>query len=363
MPSFTLKSLFFSGLLALLGGQTSAQVVISEVMVNPSSGSEWIELTNVSSTSVNLSKWCLFVATRKQMGTTEPGNYWFPFPKTGPGSVIPAGGIVVVQWLEAGTNQHVTVGNYDLVFTGTTVFDFLFGLWHSTDMALPNDGGAIGLVRSQDPQEVITPGFWADFFEYGSAGFLRESIPHLAGIWTTGDFVPLPSGTTEWPVGDTIAYSYTGNSSLNYWRDRTPTKGMPNSPGASVNIFGEGCACLSSGNKLQCTIPVPAVLGSFDFKIVLNEGIPQSAALAFLSNDKGSYAFRGCNILLNPAALFPLNPPVVTDNEGQAIVPLFIPPSPVYVGASLYTQFILASPKASNGLYCASNGVLFTIGQ
>lgn len=376
MASLRNRALSLAAGLALLAGGAGSQVVISEVMIHPKSGSdvgyEWIEVTNVSSSTVSLSNWCLFVATRKAMGTNKPGNYWWPFPKTGPGSQIPAGGRVVIQWLQDGTNRHVQdpKGDYDQVFTGTTVFDFLFGLFHydrsknppESDMALPNDGGSLGLVRTQDARKVRLPGFWADYLEYGSAGFLREEIPVKAGIWKAGTFVPLPPKATEWPLGQSLAYGYTGNSPLNYWRDRTPTKGQPNSVGATRGTFGRGCSCSTGGNPLFCTLPVPAVSGSRDFRFFFTGALPGAPAVAFISPRKAAFSLLGCSVLLDFSLALYLNP-VTVNQSGEGVITLFIPPDPSLRGPLLYGQVFVPSYKTPNATFCSSNGVSFTIGE
>lgn len=377
MVSHTVRTLFLAGLLGVAAGPCMGQVVLSEVMINPKGGNnlgeQWIEVTNVSSSTVNMSAWCLYVATRKSIGTTMPGNYWWPFPKTGPGSLLPAGGTILINWLKTGSNRTVTNnprGVYDEVFTGITVFDFLFGLHHydttktppESDMVLPATGGALGLVRTQNAAEVIQPGFWADFLEYGSAGWLREDLPVQAGIWTSGEFVRLPQGASEWPIGDSLVYAYVGNGALNYWRSRTPTPGTPNAPGATVSSYGLACPCKAGGKDLQCSLPVPAMLGNPDFKIVMNEGLPGSYGVPFLSIGKANIPFLGCTFNLNLAVFLALVPPVLVDASGQAVTPLAIPNSPPLLGARLFTQYYDVSAEALNGVFCASNALEFTIG-
>ena len=376
MASLRNRALSLAAGLALLAGGAGAQVVISEVMIHPKSGSdvgyEWIEITNVSSSTVSLSNWCLFVGTRKKIGTNKPGNYWWPFPKTGPGSQIPAGGRVVIQWLQKGINQHKQdpKGDYDLLYTGTTVFDFLFGLFHydptknppESDMALPNDGGSLGLVRSQNKDNVLLPGFWADYLEYGSAGFLREEIPVKAGIWKAGTFVPLPPKVTEWPLGVSLAYAYTGNAPYNYWRDSSPTMGHPNTVGATRSTFGKGCACGSSSTPLLCSLPVPAVLESKDFTFHFTGAPAGAPALVLLSPRKAKFSFLGCPVLLDFNLVFTVGV-LKADAHGEGFAPLFIPPNPTLKGPVLYGQTFVASIQQGRILFCSSNGVAFTIGK
>ena len=375
MASLLNRALSFAAGLALLACGARAQVVISEVMIHPKAGGdvgyEWIELTNVSSSTVSLSGWCLFVGTRSAVSGNKPGNYWWPFPKTGPGSTIPAGGRVVIQWLQKGTNRHVQdpKGDYDEIYTGTTVFDFLFGLFHydssktppESDMALPNDGGSLGLVRTQENAKVLLPGFWADYLEYGKAGFLYESVPAKAGIWKAGSFVPLPPGATEWPLGQTLAYGYTGNAPYNYWRADRPTKGHPNAVGATRATYGQGCACRGT-TPMFCDLPVPAVLGSKDFAFHFTGALPSKPVFLFVSPKKADRTFFGCSVLVDLDLVLIL-PPVTADLKGEGLARLFIPPNPSLKGPFIYGQAILASFDAKNGAFCASNGVRFTIGE
>ena len=351
-----------------------AQVVITEVMINPDAtndvGKEWIEIENVGSTTISLMDWCLFVATRKSMGSNRPGNYWWPFPKSGPGSYIQGGRRIVIRWLspKKGNKSHP---DYDEVFTGNTVFDFRFGLFHydptknppDTDMQLPDTGGAIGLVRTRDANKVLLPGFWADFVEYGSAGFLRESIPAKAGIWTAGTYVPIPLNGKVWPMNCTLAFSGWGNSPLNYWRDKTPTLGLPNAAGAMVSYYGQGCQCKDGLGRLTLRFPIPATLGSDQFRFHVVNGIPGDFGIGFISTGKNTnFSLLGCPVYINFYSMIHTNGKYA-NSKGEILEEIKILPFKDFVGLPMYAQYVQFSRNSFNGTYCSTNGSQFSIGN
>jgi len=75
---------------------------------------------------------------------------------------------------------------------------------------IDENDGELGLYTSTsyaDPTAII------DYVEWGSTGHQRSSVAVMAGIWTTGDFVPAFSAS------NVIEYDGTGNTSLDWSED------------------------------------------------------------------------------------------------------------------------------------------------
>lgn len=65
----------------------------------------------------------------------------------------------------------------------------------------------------------------------------------------------------------------------------------------------------------------------------------------------------GCNLLVDPIAIVWSQTIGGGAGSGVATVPVQMPPVTFYVGASLYTQWIVADPNAPNGMLAVSQGV------
>src|SRR5689334_4110984 len=133
MKTPVIKSVLAALSLAAAVAAQSQVMAISEV--NIGSADQWIELQNLTATSQDISSWTLYLAT-STLGM--PQNYFFGFPA---GTVVTANGFLRVHWLQ--TVPMTPVPNE--VFTGTTVFNFLFGLGAEPLQTV----SALGLFRSQ----------------------------------------------------------------------------------------------------------------------------------------------------------------------------------------------------------------------
>ena len=168
------------GIIALAIQQPAyGQVRINEIGIGIefNGADEWVELYNAGSIAVqtdtmqfcNFPSYAFISNTTVLAGTTEiqPGEY------------------LVVEW------------------TGLDAF-----------------GGELGLYNSSfdygSDDNIL------DYLEYGAAGFVRESVADSAGIWTSGDFVPMPDS------GNTLAYFEFGATALEKWRQGQPTPGAAN---------------------------------------------------------------------------------------------------------------------------------------
>ncbi|MEM7551288.1 MAG: spondin domain-containing protein [Bacteroidota bacterium] len=87
---------------------------------------------------------------------------------------------------------------------------------------MPNATGGLGLYRNNngfgDADNLV------DFVQWGAAGSPREVVASTAGIWTTGEFVPV-SGTAE----NTIIFDGEGDGAANWAETTTVTFGTENS--------------------------------------------------------------------------------------------------------------------------------------
>lgn len=203
----------------------TAQVKINEVLYNPSSGGDMIELKNFGPTEVNVTNWNLcarLVYERIGDLTVESGTL-----------AIPAGGI--------------------LVLSGKTLND------SSSDLGLYHE------VNTN--ADFASASFMEDFVQWGNslgAGG-RESVAVTKGIWNAGEFV---TGVEQ---GHSIEYDGDGNAPGDWGDAATPTLGSENSNVTSV--------AEPTGNpydfNLEQNFPNP-----FNPGTIINYSIPQSATLS-----------------------------------------------------------------------------------
>ncbi|MBL9076698.1 MAG: lamin tail domain-containing protein [Planctomycetes bacterium] len=213
--------------LALLPAPLQAQdVLISEVRAD--AAGHWLELHNRTGQPVDLSNWSLHVATRTP---NQPQNYWWAFPL---GTVIGADQFLRVHWYQAAPTAPAA-GD---LWTGSTVWDFLFGLGGEP---LRADRGAVGLLRSQQDDMMTTPSIVEDWVSWGDHGFQREWLAVANGRWTQG------AHTASIPTGCSLARNTNalagGTPPVDQWFvDASPTPLEPNLSGAAVTAYGPACA-------------------------------------------------------------------------------------------------------------------------
>lgn len=242
---------------ALSGSGLAAQdVLLSEVRADV--GGHWIELHNRSAAAVDLSTWSLHFASRT---IGMPQNYWWAFPV---GTTLASGAFLRVHWFEAAPANPVP----GELFTGDTVWDFLFGLGGEP---LRADRGALGLFRSQFDTMMNTASIVEDWVSWGDHGFPREYLAVANGRWTTGRHTPAIAVGTS--LARNVASLGLGLPHDQQWfADSTPTPLAPNLSGADVTAYGQGCA--PPGNHL---LGVPVLratslplIGNAQFAIALD---------------------------------------------------------------------------------------------
>src|SRR5206468_949258 len=130
----------------------------------------WIEVHNRGSAVADLSLWSLYLATATP---GRPQNYWWPFPA---GTTLPPDSYLRVHWYQP--VPAATAPNE--LWTGNTVYDFLFGLGGET---LPSSAAALALLQSQQNALMNSASVFVDFVEYGAPSLPREALAVQAQLW------------------------------------------------------------------------------------------------------------------------------------------------------------------------------------
>ena len=193
-----MKQIIFSLLFLLNATLLLAQAnpVLNEILYDPTGGNvgnQLIEIKNIGD------------------ATADIGGWWFcnrfAYIQLPGGTVIPAGGIIVIHVGSSGTNT-------------------------STDIFLSNMGSLN--ASASDVSLYINGTFTSsssirDFVQWGSGSNGRVSVAVSAGMWTAGDFV------TDVAEGHSIEYDGQGNSSSDWFDQPVPTIGQENGIVTSVD--------------------------------------------------------------------------------------------------------------------------------
>ncbi len=301
----------------------TAQVVISEIEFQPRNGEgQWIELANLSSQTVVIGGWSLYQAT---MTVGRPQNYWYAFP---PQTAIAPGKFLRVHWL-----AKIKPSTKTDVFTGNTLFHFLFGLFAEK---LDRNRGALALFNTQINRQMNDPQRMLDWVSWGTTGFKREKIAIQGKRWTQGSSAPPATGSPA----PTLAYDYDNfagaHRGKDWFRDFTPTPGKGNLGGAFAVSYGKPC---------QGTLDTVGTLvangkptdGNRDFYLGIGRPLRSVEFVLALLNTRGNGQLKlfGC-----PYQLLSTIPATV----------LFVPKT----GAAARLRFGAVDPKLLAGLQFAA---------
>ncbi len=176
--------------LILIGTSLSAQVVINEVMINPSTGEQLVEFKNVGA------------------GVADLSNFWmcqFPtYEQLGAGLSIEPGEFAVLHMGQSGTN--------------TSTDWFL-----STSMSLGVADGELGLYNTNDFGNSAAI---VSYLQWGSGNHTRASVAVTAGIWQdANDFVPAPAADQSIGLDDMAVSPF---QSSDWLTQSSPSFGVEN---------------------------------------------------------------------------------------------------------------------------------------
>lgn len=347
------------GLLAAVSPAQSPTVILSEI--NPASTGAWIELENLTATSQDISSWSIYQATKTP---GMPHNYWFGFP---PGTIIEAGGILRVHWLQPVPATPVP----GEVFTGETIYHFLFGYWAEP---LDPNRGAIALLNTQQNALMNTPASFVDWVSWGEGNFVRENFAAQAGVWEEGRFVTAIAGQ------DSLArvprsVGVQPQPERNWFHDASPTPGQPNGPGLAAATVGSPCT--QAGNHLFGP-PVLAgrsfpIAGNRDFGLTIDNtsGFLGETAIVVFSGDTAPVgqpallpptAGPACPELLDYSLLIGFV--FVSTGAGQTVLPFGFDVVPsALMGTRFVVQAVILDAFTAQPPYQGvTNGVDFLIG-
>ncbi|MEZ5988600.1 MAG: lamin tail domain-containing protein [Planctomycetota bacterium] len=337
-----------------------AQVLISEVdFVQRSNEAQWIELINLSQQSVDLSGYCVGLETRTP---EKPKQYFFGFPDK---TVLGAGKVLRLHWLAPVKDNQVCPGpNGGLeVFTGDTIYHFLFGLGAEP---LPAAVGAIGLFNSQISANLAKKESVVDWVQWGSTGWVREGLAIAANRWVSGTFGPVVNTALSSPPS--LANNYQGvgkpSSGFEHWYlDSQPTPCNENTGGGAYVIsFGTSCKGPHASAPVLSTNGVPkrGVGGGTAFEkfvMTLSPIDSGQVGLWMFSAGRTSLPIFQCTLYVDPLLGLQIYPMIPT--TGAAEVRFDAVPTNVLIGVKLVNQGLVAS---GTGL-SFSNGLEFQFGQ
>ena len=308
-----------------------AQVVISEIeFTSRNSEGQWIEIANLGTSEVDLSAWSIYQATQTP---SRVQNYWWGFPT---GTRIAGGSFLRVHWLEAPRASTATD-----VWTGDTVFHFLFGLFAEN---LDPNRGALALMNTQSSTQVNDAARVMDWVSWGTTGFKREELAVRNNRWKDGTAAPAATGSPA----PTLAYDYTNFAGIHegsFWfRDSSPTPGKTNLSGAVAIVYGTGCkGTLNETPSLD--VNGKPIAGNRDFYVGVDRALlPTEFAMALIgARGDGSFNVFGCPFLLN---LQVGATPLLIEKSGNLARILFGNLDPTILeGIQLAVQIAVFEPK------------------
>ncbi len=330
---------------ALITSTIRSQVVISEIGFD--SKDQWIEIYNPTQKTFTLTGWSIYQAT---LTKNKPQNYWFGFPK---GTQIDGGAFLRVHWL-----SPIKPSTKTDLYTGNTVFHFLFGLFAES---LDPSKGALALMNTQSNTKMNTASSFKDWVSWGTSGFKRETLAGVNNLWLKNSFAPVPSGT---PL-PSLAYDYSTlgkiHSGKEWFLDGTPTPGKGNTGGAFVKTYGTSCNSGLSTLANLTAIGIPAS-GAKNFSVGIDRTLsPQEFAIFFVGPKPGNGAAKifACSYWLDP--LSPVIIGLLPKVGGQARFPLNASAIANFSGVHVYMTMGVVIPGTNKaGL---TNGLEIQFGK
>ncbi len=308
--------------LGVLSASASAQLTISEVLVDPigpNTTNQIVEIANDGSQSFTPTGWYVCV----------PFAY-APLPSI----AIPAGGFVRLHIGGFGTDS-------------ATDFFLSPAVWMNYRDLQPAD-----TLLLYDSNCFSCDGSIRDFVSWGGGTARAQQAVNVLQWTGVGDSVPLPPSE-----GQTIAYRGNGDTPEAWFRDATPTLGADN---GRDTIQSLGTACPTSRGQPSLGLVRPAVDGAIDFAVIAQGGQPNGIGAIVVGLTGGnSIPFLGCQIEATPDVVVP----VVLDAQGTGSLPLpLYAPNLFLGGATLFFQGILVDTASSNGLYGTTAGAFAILG-
>ena len=351
-----MKTAFLTGLAAATGFlalPATSQVVVSEINFSAQTAGDdqWVEVVNLGESTAELNGWSLYLATDTP---GVPGNYWFGFPQ---GTQLEAGEILRVHW-GAPIPAEAPPGPEIEIYTGTTLFNFLFGYGYEP---LSTQGGALALLSTQNNLLMNSPAIIQDWVSWGGNGYPREDLAIQAGEWTAGASVT-PSQQLD-SIALNLALNLAPTPVNAYFHDASPTPNAANAVGGAVATIGISCAS-GGGTALSLVVESFPVLGNRDFRYRLDNtlGAPTDFAILVLSPDDadGTATLLGCPIFVGQSNAF--GSLVIPTQIGQTYFPIDLSFAPaILLGVDIYAQSAVITVGAPADLG-TSEAVNITLG-
>lgn len=234
---------------------SSGDVIVSEFVSDPVSGSEWVELLNTTSNPIDLTGWKIQDLTFSAGVITGTHDYLI-------GAVsIPANGILT---FDVGTtklnNDGDSIGLYDNVETPNLISRVTYGVvdGYIADLAAPSSGKS-GVFNSGNWQTGQTP--TKGWFNAGPAPTISEivSIINAAGINTNMGTLSNPSAVVGLYFEKSGKGRITFNDTLNLTDQNTVTLIQALSSKLQMQTAGTIGLNPDACTTGPCTVPAPSV--------------------------------------------------------------------------------------------------------